>query len=482
MLDVYWFGLSAGAHHVMNVVLHALSALVLVAALHRLTGSFVRSSLVGAWFAVHPLNVENVAWVSERKTLLATLFVFVALFAYAGWVRHGGRKRMLLVCLAHALAVMAKPTAVVFPLLLLLLDFWPLRRVRGVFVVTEKIPLFAISAASSVLTFFAQRSGGAVVDTVSVPIGERLGNAAISYAWYLQKTFCPSHLSFFYPHPVTVGEHVSMKMAALATLLLIAITLLVATQIKRLPYLAVGWSWFLFALLPVIGVVQVGGQSRADRYAYLALIGIFMAVAWVLPEAPPLRLRGTVVAACASVVVLVFIAYQQCGHWRDSTTLFSYGVSEDPKNWIAWGNLGLVRLGEDRLDEAAECFRRSLAINPDNPNATFNIGYVRSLQGRHPEARQWYERTLSIRAEDVRASVALALSCLDSGDPESAFRLAVSARAVAPDNAMALYAMAVSGSSTGRPDDAASALRSLEAVSPDLARDAARRVAALRSF
>lgn len=346
----------------------------------------------------------------------------------------------------------------------------------------EKIPLFLISTAASVLTFFAQRSGGAVVDTVSVPLGQRAANAAISYLWYLKKTFWPSHLSFFYPHPATLGESVNHEAAVIAALLLAAITALALSRIRRLPCLAVGWLWFLVGLLPVIGLVQVGGQARADRYAYLPLVGILMAIAWAWPDMSGFRMRATVAAACVSIGLLAAAAHVQSGKWRDSATLFSYAIKEDPKNWIAWGDLGLVRLADDRLDEAADCFRKSLAINADNANATFNIGYVRSLQGRHLEAMRWYERTLVIRSTDPRAAVALALARLDSGDPESAFRLATRASATAPDNVLALYALAVSGASTGRNGEAGAALRSLQLLSPDLARNAAGRMAGIRSF
>ena len=281
MLDVQVFGMNPGAHHVVNLVLHVLSTVLLFGILQRMTGETGKSAFVAALFAVHPLHVESVAWAAERKDVLSTVFFMLTLWAYLYYVRQPSWRRYVGVAACLALGLMAKPMLVTLPILLLLLDVWPLKRPLNVKLVTEKLPLLALSVASSVITVLVQRQGGAVMRLDQVPLSLRLANAPIAYVHYIGKMFWPAGLVAMYPLP---REIPAFEVAG-ALAILLAVSVIVARAGRRRPYFVVGWLWFIIALLPVIGIVQVGAQSSADRYTYMPLIGLFLMIAWGVSEA-----------------------------------------------------------------------------------------------------------------------------------------------------------------------------------------------------
>lgn len=335
MLDVEVFGLPPAGHHLTSLLLHLAGVLLLFEALRRMTGAVYRSALVAALFAVHPTRVESVAWISERKDVLSGLFFMLALLAYLGWVRRPSAGRYLLVALAMALGLAAKPMLVTLPCVLLLLDFWPLGR-RGLGRLTlEKIPLFALSAASSLVTLHYQKTSMAPLDVL--PWDLRLANAAVSYVAYLGKAFLPRNLAALYPFPMEIP---AWKTAG-ALLLLAIVTAFAIWRARKSPWLLVGWLWFLGTLVPVIGLVQVGRQAMADRYTYLPFIGLFLAVVWGLAELMELvERRGALRPVLGALAILAILglagmARAQTRHWRDSVTLFRHALAVTGDNPLA---------------------------------------------------------------------------------------------------------------------------------------------------
>jgi tetratricopeptide (TPR) repeat protein len=407
MLDVELFGLAPGAHHLVNVALHAANAAILLVVLARMTGAPWRSALVAALFAVHPLHVESVAWVAERKDVLSTLFGLLALGAYARYARRASPGGYTLVALALTASLLAKPMWVTAPFLLLLLDVWPLGRLRppgwagaegGATIplrraVLEKVPLLALSAASCAVTLLAQTKGGAT-ESLDVALGTRLANATVSYARYLGATVWPSPLSPYYPYD---GARLPAWEVAAAAAGLVAITALALRRTRTCPALAVGWLWFLGTLVPVIGLVQVGAQGRADRYTYLPSIGLFLAIAWAIPEVAGRRRAAVAAAAAAAVVALSAVAWRQIGFWSDHVTLFQHAVGVTRDNAVAHLVLsqGLAEGGD--LRAALVHAREAARLDPRNARARKNLGYVYYRLGLVDES-----------IDELRAAVALA--------------------------------------------------------------------------
>jgi protein O-mannosyl-transferase len=413
MTDVQVFGLDPGGHHLTSVALHAANAALLFALLLDLTGATWRSALVAALFALHPLHVESVAWVSERKDVLSTLFWLLTMLGYARFVRRGGAARYAWVVVAFALGLMSKAMLVTLPLVLLLVDFWPLDRLvdpddparplrvrdRLPALVVEKLPLFALAAVFSVIAYVAQHSWGATASLDSFPLGARVANAVVSYAAYLGKTVVPVGLAAFYPHPASVGEPVPLARLAVALVVLAAISIVSLAQWRRRPWLAVGWLWYLVTLLPVIGVVQIGAQALADRYTYVPLVGIFVMLAWSIPpsveRSRPLRLATG--AVCAAVlVVLAALSTVQVGYWRDGVTLYTHAIAVTEKNWLAWNNLGMQRLGAGQFDAALDSFAHAVRIKPDYADGWYNEGVALGRLGRPAEAVRAYRYSLHL--------------------------------------------------------------------------------------
>lgn len=411
MVDVQLFGLAPGCHHWMNVGLHCSNTILLFAALRAATGATWRSAVVAALFGLHPLHVESVAWISERKDVLSTLFWFAGTLAYVRYARRPSAGRYAMVMGAMALGLLAKPMVMTLPLALLLLDLWPLERIpaegpRGpafLRLVKEKLPLFALSGASAAITFVAQARGGAVNSMEVLPIGTRVANALLSYASYLGKAFWPVNLAAVYPHPGLGPGGIPQWKVAGAALLLAAITAVAVWQRTRRPYLMVGWLWYLVTLAPVIGLVQVGLQGMADRYTYVPLVGIFVGVTWLAADlAGEGRVRRplAIAAASAALVLCAGLARRQAGYWRDSFTLFEHALAVTEDNGMAWRNLGTAYVDAHQYPIAIAALRESLRLLPYDARTWMNLAIAQAAVGQFAEADDAFARALRMNPND----------------------------------------------------------------------------------
>jgi tetratricopeptide (TPR) repeat protein len=461
MMDIQFFGMNGGAHHVTALVLHVANTLLLFFVFARMTGATGRSALLAALFAVHPMHVESVAWVAERKDVLSTFFWMLTMIAYVAYTRRPGWRRYAIVAVLFALGLMAKQMLVTLPCVLLLLDVWPLRRavVGGssrtawARLAYEKLPLLGLSAAASVATFLAQRSSGAVQTLNAIPLSIRVSNAVLSYWHYIGKLVWPTDLAPLYPYPKTLL--VGWVVAAIVGLIVVSIA--VARAAKTQPYLPVGWLWFLGTLVPVIGIVQVGMQSMADRYTYVPSIGLFFAVIWgandLLNRAHAPRAVGVGVSV-ATVVAAAILARQQVGFWRSGVALWEHTVAVTRDNYLALNNLGwdlalagrpaeaiphyqeairlnpkipaprtnmalaLVAMGKN--DEAIAQYLDALQIAPDNYVIQMNLGYALSRVGRLDEAISRFQEAIRLKEDFVEAHNGLGLTLGRKGDAEGA--------------------------------------------------------------
>ncbi|MGO9862853.1 MAG: tetratricopeptide repeat protein [Terriglobales bacterium] len=410
MLDVQWFGLRPAGHHAQSVLWHAVNVVLLFLLLARATGFVGRSALVAALFAVHPLNVESVAWVAERKTVLCAFFILLALAAYGWYAKRPRTGRYVLVALLFALALMAKPMAITLPFALLLVDFWPLQRFQQTplsKLAFEKTPLLALSAASAAITLYAQRAGGAVGSTELLPLVMRVKNAIYSYLIYVEKAVWPSRLAVFYPHPE--GSLAFWKVLGAAAVLA-AITALCwhfrGSRYER-RYLLVGWFWFLGTLGPLIGIVQVGRQAWADRYAYLPLWGLFVIAVWLLSEAAArISLSRAAQIAIALAVLLGYstVAYSQIQYWRNSYSLFAHAIQVTSANATAEGNLGSALMEMQRPDLALRHLERAIQLLPTLSTPHYNLGVLLHQQNQLDRARQEYQLALKYGPDEREAA------------------------------------------------------------------------------
>jgi len=421
MADVELYGRWAGGHHATNLLLHAIDTALVFALLLGATRERLPSAFVAALFALHPLHVEVVAWVSQRKELLCTAFGLLAALAYVAWTRRGGAARYAGMSLAYACALAAKPMLVTLPFALLLLDYWPLGRTRfgpsaaGVVprssgrLLLEKLPLFALSAVVSITAFAAQQI--ARVEAPDVPLGLRLANAAVACFRYLGLVLWPSELSILYPHPYAPelgGEPWSAATVVAAGVALVAITA-AALRARRRPYAAVGWLWYLGTLVPVIGLVQVGPQGIADRYTYVPLLGVFIAIAWGARDGiaalgarrPAIRVASGVLAT-AILLAAGVASHARARVWRDSETLYRASLAATPRNPLLLYNLGVVQAQQGRIEEAARSYAAAIAIDPDHPAANNNLGNIRLRAGQTEEALAHYRASLRGNPDDVQ--------------------------------------------------------------------------------
>ena len=402
MADYQFFGMESGWHHLTNVWLHALNALLLFAVLKRTTGARWPSALVAFLFALHPLHVESVAWVAERKDVLSAFFWFLTLWCYARYVERPGVGRYLTVLLTFGLGLMAKPMIVTLPFVLLLLDVWPLRRAPLPWrwnaswvkpLLLEKLPLLALAAGASAVTFLAQRSSGAVAPLVGMPLAFRLENALVSYLVYIGDMFWPAGLAVLYPLPRTLP----VLGVAAAGLALAGISLVVARQLRARPYLAVGWCWYLGMLVPVIGLVQVGTQSHADRYTYVPMIGLTIMLAWgaaELVERWPRARNAVIAAAVAACLACLAVTWFQIEYWASTETLLGHALDVTSGNFILHHNLADYYLQQKRNEEARQHDAEALRINPMYMEARLNLALALSLLGRPGDAEVEYRRVL----------------------------------------------------------------------------------------
>ncbi len=405
--DVQFFQLNPAGHHDVNLLFHVVNAVLLFWVLQRATNYVGRSAMVAALFALHPINVESVVWIAERKNLLSMLFFLLTLGAYRWYVFNPRPGRYAVVALLYAMGLMSKPQVITLPCVLLLWDYWPLRRMFAgtqespstAFparsfsdLVEEKLPLFAIAAGSAFITIRAQAAGGA---TSWYPLSIRVGNAIVSYATYVGKAFWPASLAVMYPHP---GHSLRLWQVASASLLLLAITGLVMAG-RRHRYLPVGWFWFLGTLVPMIGIKQVGAQAMADRYAYLPFVGLFIMICWGISdwaEQRSISMFWLAGPGLAALLALMAVAHRQIGYWHDHITLWTHALQVTSGNWQAENNLGMALLRQGRMEDAIPHFRAAAAIDPSDPVSNMNIGIYEHSHGHVPLAIEQYKKTISL--------------------------------------------------------------------------------------
>jgi tetratricopeptide (TPR) repeat protein len=449
ILDWQLFGSNPAGHHLTNLFFHIANTLLLFLVLKKMTESLWQSAFVAALFALHPLHVESVAWIAERKDVLSTFFWLLTMWAYVSYAKNPKLKWYLISLILFALGLMSKPMLVTLPFVLLLLDYWPLNRFQQrtlYYLMLEKIPFFLLSAVSGVITFLVQRTGRAVVPFALASPKFRILNALISYAEYIEKMFRPSRLAVFYPHP---GSGVSVLYAVISAAVLLAVTVLVLRYAKKHRYLFTGWFWYLGTLIPVIGLIQVGGQAYADRYTYITLTGLFIMIAWGLPELLAKLPHRKIVLCILSLIVLFALAvcsYFQTRYWKDTLTLCQHAIEVTEDNYQAHfcmikpllerrriddairngeqavrisptfvpalNALGLSLLEAKRTDDAVSCYRKALQIRPQDAAANFNLAWVLAKAGKFDEAIGLYYKTLQIDPDfpDARINLDFALA------------------------------------------------------------------------
>ena len=413
MLDTELFGVNPAGYLLTNLLLHVLNSLLLFLVLNKTTGQVWQSSFVAALFALHPLHVESVAWIAERKDVLSSLFWMLTIGSYAYYVERPRYWRYLAVCLAFALGLMAKPMLVTLPFVLLLIDFWPLKRLQDSLsgkisfltffsLIREKLPLFAISAAASALAFLAQKSDSSADSFSAYPMSARMANALLSYVVYIKKMIWPSNLAVFYPFP----DHFTIWQVAGSLLGLIAITVLALRTAKRYPYFITGWLWYLGTLVPVIGLVIIGDFAFADRYTYIPLVGLFIVVAWGVPEilaASHFKKKVLVLAAASTLVCLTFATRSQIRHWSNSFALFEHALEVTERNFFSHFALGHLHAGQKKFDQAIFHFAEAVRINPTKATLQNDLGRALAGRGKFKEAELCLLNALRIKPDLLAA-------------------------------------------------------------------------------
>ncbi|MCL6519685.1 MAG: tetratricopeptide repeat protein [Armatimonadetes bacterium] len=549
MLDAQLYGPNPMGHHLTNLVFHVANVVLLFSVLMLMTGCVWRSGFVAALFAIHPLHVESVAWIAERKDVLSTFFWLLTMLAYFRYASSPRLGTYLPVVILFALGLMSKPMLVTLPFVLLLMDYWPLGRTTfssnlglcvsgGVYgthkagnlangrksgkgfvrfsenmnLLREKTPLFLMTLVSCVITFYAQKKQGSVQTFEFYPFGVRIANAFAAYSSYIRKTLWPNDLACFYPHP---GRDLAMWKVLWGFIVLASISYFVWRLASRRPYLVVGWLWYLGTLVPVIGLVQVGMQAMADRYTYIPLIGLFIAIAWGIPELTRRKsnsdgkedgrqkVEATVFpfAACIAIVALMIGTWFQVGYWKNSITLFERALAVTENNDTAHNNLGIALAWQGRLEEAIPHYKRALEIspmygdahgnlanayaqlgmyddaireykevlklNPNDPRAYYNMGNVLAAQGKAKEALQNYSRALGIKQDDAGAHLSIGKMLADQGKYDEALAEYKKAIELKPSFAEAHYNMGLALKRLGRFDEAIKAYREAIRYKPE---------------
>ena len=477
MLDWQLFGTNAGGHHLTNLIFHIANTLLLFLVLKQMTGALWQSAFVAALFALHPLHVESVAWVSERKDVLSTFFWMLTMLAYLRYVKYPNVARYQLTLLIFALGLMAKPMLITLPFVLLLLDYWPLDRIGRLQwqtfyrLILEKIPFIVLSAVSSVIAFLTQQSGRAVVVLAAFPLKFRIYNALISYVKYIEKMFWPSRLTMFYPHP---GQNISVLYVIISAVILLAVTILILRFAQNHRYLVTGWFWYLGTLVPVSGLIQVGSHAMADRYSYVTLTGLFIIIAWGLPDLLGNRPHRKIVLWVSSLAVLSILAV--CAHiqqryWKDAITIYQHALKVTDDNYIIhffiaddlfedgrvneaiWHNIEALRLNPDcadalnglgviyyktgKVDEAIGYYKRALEIDRRNVEVYSNYGMALAAKGKFDEAVSLYNRALQITPDSVNIRLNLGVALTGSGRLEEAVKEYEKILLIQPQNAVA---------------------------------------------
>jgi Flp pilus assembly protein TadD len=488
MLDCQLFGTNPGRMHLVNLLLHLANTLLILAMLREMTGALWRSAFVAAVFAIHPMHVESVAWIAERKDVLSTLFLLLTLAAYVSYVRRRGLARYVLTVLLFALGLLAKPMLVTLPVLLLLLDYWPLERIRRqntedkrqrakgeyqtvstVQLIAEKIPFIALSVVSSVITFLVQLRGNAVIHINTLPLKGRVANVFLSYTRYIGKLFWPQNLAVFYPFD---ANSFAFWQVAMCVLLLLVISIFVIRFGRNQKYLPVGWFWFVVTLVPVIGLVQVGLQAFADRYTYIPYIGLFIMIAWGVPELLskwPQRKIALGLSMVISLTALGICAHRQVSFWNNSFTLFSHAIEVTQNNYIAHNNLGVACNSIGRYQDAVEAYKQAIKIKPDYAEAHYNLGVTYGILGRSKDEIEKYKLAIKIRPAYVKAYYNLGVSYKDLGRYKEAIEVYKQAIKIKPDYAEAHLNLGAVYYTLGRYGEAIEAYKQAIRIKSDFA-------------
>lgn len=481
MLDVELYGLNPGGHHLTSLVIHIINTILLFYLLNRLTLTPWQSAFVAALFALHPLAVESVAWVSERKNILSTLFWFIGIWAYTGYVKKPGFVRYAAVFLAMAAGLMVKPMLVTFPITLLLLDFWPLNRftvqetqphssvMRLISrAILEKLPLFVLSAASAFATYKIQLEASAVQPLDQLALGRRLATAAVSYVQYLRKMVLPNDLAIPYPYP----DALPVLKIVLSAMLLIIITTAAIRLRRSRPYVLFGWAFYIITLLPVIRLVQTGRDSIADRYTYVPLIGIYVIIAIGATEIlSGVRYKRYILTAAASaaIITLSTLTWIYLGHWKDSYTLFSHSIEAVKGNYMAYNNYGAAFLADRQSERAVEIYKQGLKIKPDSTELNYNMGEALTKQGKFEEAVHYYSKSSQLMAFDGEAILnkRLGLVLLKEKDYDGAVSYFKVALSIHPMDTEVLNNMGIALMGLNKPEEALESFARGIAIKPE---------------
>jgi tetratricopeptide (TPR) repeat protein len=427
-VDYELYGLKAGGYHWTNLLFHLVNTVLLFWCLNLMTGSLWRSGFVAALFALHPLHVESVAWIAERKDVVSGFFWMLTIGAYYFYTRKTSVARYLLVLVIFVLGLMAKPMAITLPFVLLLLDYWPIGRInvnddsiRVPWILLEKLPLIAVSVVAGTLTVVAEKQVGALKSLELISIDDRLANAVISYVQYLWRMIWPVDLAIFYPYPA----HWHVFPLLVSGLILLSISLVVLKWNRAYPYLAIGWLWFLGTMVPVIGIVQVGIHASADRYTYIPLIGLFVAIVWMGHDFSRVIINGRCVFPLSAMIIILIFSYlswKQVHTWRNAELLFRHALYVTNNNFVAHNSLGAALARKGKRSEALHHYKEAIHIRPDYPLALFNIGTSLAAQQEYARSVPYYIKTLRLNPTFVEAYNNLGISLVHEGK----FREAIS--------------------------------------------------------
>ncbi len=482
MADCRLFGLNPGMHHLTSLFFHIINTLLLFIVFRKMTGRLWESAFVAALFALHPLHVESVAWVSERKDVLSTFFALLTILNYMRYVRQPNVYRYLAVTLFFIFGLMSKPMLVTLPFVLLLLDYWPLNRLQiqpsadsstrqtatVFYLIREKMPLFILVMLSCCVTFYAQKHGGAVKSLDFIPIDARIANTLVAYAAYIGKMIYPFNLAFLYPYPEMIP---GWKVAGSGLLLGIISFSAIKTR-KQRPYFITGWLWYLGTLVPVIGLVQVGLQSMADRYTYIPLIGLFVIIAWGVPALAAKWRYGKIWTGASAVIVLsvlMALTVKQAGYWKDSITLFEHAVKITSNNYIAHYNLANVLAKKGRVDGAIPHYLQALKIQPEFADAHNNLANALNMKGKVDDAIYHFSEALRIKPDYEGAHYNLGVALDGQGRTDDAIFHYLQAIKTNPDYVNAHYKLGVDLNQQGRIDEAIVHFSQVIKIKPDYA-------------
>jgi len=459
MLDCQLFGLEPGAHLLVNTFFHTANGILLFFILYRMTGSLWSSAFVAAAFALHPLHVESVAWVSERKDTLSTFLVMLTILSYTYYVKRPSIKRYSMILLFFALCLTAKQMYVTLPFLLILLDYWPLGRIsfkgkKHIYCpfgpaaisfrkcILEKVPLLILSIATSIIISAVQWQTGVMKSSIENPLAQRFANVPVAYTAYIVKMFWPLKLAMPYPH---LYDSLNIWYVALCALLLLAITVFVIWKFQHCPFFAIGWFWYIGTLVPVIGLVQVGPQAFADRYTYFPLIGLFIFITWGLSNfAGRSKKKEVVFSVSAPVIILLLgtLSWHQVKYWQNSVTLFSHATQVVENNWWAYDLLGTAFLKQSRYDEAIKNFNKALELRPANKKIqdklgsqiNSKLGLALGHQGKLDEAIKFFDKALTIDPNDPKTNYNMGCAYIGMGKVDEAIKYIYKALKIEPNS------------------------------------------------